>query len=255
MTNSLYIAFRSDNSAGQWGPVGLLDRREGLYRFRYTRGAEHLEGFSPFPGMPYLDKVYESEELFPLFKNRLLSKSRPEYDAYLTWGGFDPDNPPEPIAILGVTEGRKQTDRYEVFPCPTPDTDGCFLTRFFLHGLRYMPEAAVDRVKALKQGDRLALMPDVQNPHDPFAVAVRPMDDEDRFMLGYVPRYLARDFSHLCQSCHPDFNEVSVERVNTSAPLQQRLLCRMSACWPEDFRPCNGGFFDLLTPHVPTPVR
>ena len=111
MSNALYVAWRSgDATQGRWGPVGRLERLGTEYRFAYTKGARSLKGFQAVPEMPHLDKVYESEELFPLFANRLLSKSRPEYEAYLTWGGFDPDNPPDPIAILGVTEGRRATD-------------------------------------------------------------------------------------------------------------------------------------------------
>src|SRR5437773_607881 len=105
MTNILFVAWRSPEPTGaRWGPVGRLEHGPGGYRFVYTRGARMLRGFQPFPEMPRLDAVYESDELFPLFANRLLSQSRPEYHAYLTWGGFDPNNPPDPIALLGVTE-------------------------------------------------------------------------------------------------------------------------------------------------------
>ncbi len=55
--------------------------------------------------MRQLDQIYESEALFPLFANRLLSASRPEYEAYLRWSGFNADDPPDPILVLGVTEG------------------------------------------------------------------------------------------------------------------------------------------------------
>jgi len=104
---------------------------------------------------------------------RLLSRSRPEYEAYLTWGGFDPNNPPDPLAILGVTEGIRQTDSLEVFPCPAPDAEGCYVAKFFLHGVRWMPAVAIERVDELRSGEPLALMLDVQNPHDRWAVAVR----------------------------------------------------------------------------------
>lgn len=248
MTHALYIAYRSnDPEAGRWGPVGRLEHLGDTYRFVYTKGASRLEGFEPFPGMPDLDAIYESDDLFPLFANRLLSRSRPEYDAFLSWSGFDPAQPPDPIAMLGVTEGRRQTDSFEVFPCPTADTEGCYLTKFFLHGLRWMPAAAAERVSKLNRGDRLALMLDLQNPHDPHAVAVRPMADSDRLMLGYVPRYLARDVGTICKRCHPDFIDVTVEKVNASAPLQHRLLCRVNACWPDDFHPCQGGDYEPLT--------
>ncbi|NLE37140.1 MAG: DNA-binding protein, partial [Pirellulaceae bacterium] len=194
--------------------------------------------------------VYESEELFPLFANRLLSQSRPEYEAYLRWSGFDPNHAPDPIVILGVTEGIRQTDAVEVFPCPVPDADGCFVNKFFLHGIRWMPPMVIDRIARLQAEEPLKLMADFQNGVDRHAVALR--TDSDRVMLGYVPRYLARDVWNLVQGCDVDFIEVTVARVNVDAPLQNRLLCRMQACWPDGFQPCSGEEFMPIPSSVPT---
>jgi len=253
MTNALFVAWRAGGTnGGRWGPVGRLDRGPGGYRFVYTRGASELEGFRPFPEMPDLNTIYESEELFPLFANRLLARSRPEYEAYLTWGGFDPDNPPDPIALLAVTEGRRVTDSIELFPCPIPDQVGCYLNKFFLHGVAYVAAAAQQRIAALEPGEPLVLMFDNFNEYDPKAVAVRTHDVRERFLIGYVPRYLAREVRQLCASCDPDFIELAVERVNTGAPLQQRLLCRMNSCWPEGFRPCADETFQPIPAHLPS---
>ena len=123
--------------------------------------------------MESLEAVYESEELFPLFANRLLSDSRPEYVAYLRWSGFEPGATPDPIVVLGVTEGIRQTDAVEVFPCPVPDGDGCYFNKFFLHGVRWMAPAVVERINELTEGELLKLMLDFQNEHDPQAVAVQ----------------------------------------------------------------------------------
>jgi hypothetical protein len=239
--NSLFVAWRPavPQECG-WRPVGRLAYDGQLYRFCYTRGALN-GGFRPFAQMEQLDQVYESESLFPIFANRLLPPSRPEYEAYLRWSGFDPNNPPDPIVVLGVTEGIRQTDAIEVFPCPSPDAEGCYLNKFFLHGIRWMPAWAIERINRLQPGDKLCLMPDPQNPADPRAVAVR--TDADRIMIGYVPRYLARDAGMLLSHCDVYFVELFVEHVNADAPLQNRLLCRMRGCWPEGFRPCSGEEF------------
>lgn len=246
MNSSLFVAWRSSHKGGQWGPVGRLDRIDTGYRFLYTRGARALPGFFPFPGTPKLDTVYESRSLFPLFTCRLLNKSRPEYRDYLTWGGFDPDNPPDPITILGVTEGRRATDLIEVFPRPTRTENGSFAAKFFLHGIRWMAPYAIEKISGLHHGDRLAMLFDEMNPHDEYAVAVRTVDDNGRTLLGYVPRYLARDIRDLCRDCLREDTRLTVEKVNTNAPLQQRLLCRLDTCWPEWFQPCEQENFQPL---------
>ncbi len=247
---SLFIAWRpaTPEQAG-WRPVGRLEHQGGLYRFCYTRGAQKRE-FRPFPKMGQLDRVYESAELFPLFANRLLSKSRPEYDQYLRWSGFDdPDNRPDPILVLGVTEGIRQTDAVEVFPCPVPDADGCYFNKFFLHGIRWLPDAVVERIGKLEEGERLKLMLDVQNEHDPQAVVVR--TEAERMLIGYIPRYLAYDVWQLVDRCEVSFIEMHVDRVNRDAPLQNRVLCRMHACWPDGFLPCSGEDFLPIPADVP----
>lgn len=231
-----------------WRPIGRLEHDGNLYRFWYTRGALK-PGFRPFAQMEGLDRIYESEELFPIFANRLLSKSRPEYESYLRWSGFDGDNPPDPIVILSVTEGIRQTDAIEVFPCPTPDAEGCYFNKFFLHGIRWLPDAAVGRVGKLNEGERLKLMLDLQNEFDAQAVAVR--TEIERMQIGYVPRYLAHDVWQLFHHCDVDFIKLHVARVNRDAPLQNRVLCRMHACWPDGFQPCSGEDFIPIPADVP----
>jgi hypothetical protein len=243
MAKDLFVAWRAGGpTTGRWGPVGKLERADGGYRFRYTRGAKTLEGFEPFSEMPDLTRVYESDSLFPLFANRLLSPSRPEFEAYLTWSGFDPAAPPDPISLLGITEGLRATDAVELFPCPDRDPDGRYSGKFFVHGVRHMPEAARERVDRLKPGESLAYMFDVSNRFDPDAVALRTCDTAGQFMVGYVPRYLAREVHALHSQC-PELVSITVARVNPSAPAQQRLLCQMIACWPDGFCPCGGEAF------------
>jgi len=244
--STLLVASRSSEPHnGGWSPIGRLEFDSGTYRFVYTRGARTAKGFTPFSGMENLEDIYESADLFPIFANRLLPASRPEYEAFLKWSGFDPSNPPDPLAILGVTEGIRRTDLIEVFPCPVPDENSCYLNKFFLHGLRYMSDAARVRVLSLKPEERLFPMLDLCNQSDPSAVALR-TEDGERLMLGYVPRYLAQDVWKIFQGCEPDFIHVFVHRVNIDAPLQQRLLCRMQACWPHDFKPCSGEEFQPI---------
>ncbi|MGA2059132.1 MAG: HIRAN domain-containing protein [Thermoguttaceae bacterium] len=242
MKNILFVAWRSrDQNNEAWGPVGMLVHDVGVYRFCYTYGAEKLLGFQPFPGMDDLNKVYESEELFPLFSNRLLPRTRPEYEAFLRWGGFESGSQPDPITVLGITGGIRQTDSIEVFPCAIREEFCGYFNKFFLHGVSWMPPAAIERVNRLISGEKLSLMPDPCNHFDHNAVALR--TDTERTLIGYVPRYLARDILHLLNNCEPDSIDLVVDRLNTDAPLQQKVLCRMRSCWPDNFKPCSGKEF------------
>ena len=243
MNKAVFIAWRGGGEySGHWSPVAQLEHLDGEYRFVYTRGARMLPGFRPFPGMPDLEEVYCSETLFPLLANRLLARSRPEYQAWLCWSDFDPANPPDPLAILGVTEGIRQTDALEVFPRPVPDSQGRYRSRFFLHGLRHASEVARARIAAMRPHDRLQIEVEDDSPFDPRAVAVL-TDGLERLKLGYVPRYLARDVRGLIAAQRIDAIDVRVVRVNTGAPLQMRLMCSLTTPWPENFEPCSGEEF------------
>jgi hypothetical protein len=199
--------------------------------------------------MDDLGQVYRSEMLFPIFANRLLSPSRPEYEAFLRWGGFDVSNPPDPIAVLGITEGIRQTDFVEVFPCPVPDVQGWYNNKFFLHGVRWVPPIAIELISQLQANTRLALVTEPLNLADRNAVAVFANDGPTK--IGYVPRYLAHDVRKLLEACSPEWVEMIVQQVNLDAPLQQRVLCRLRACWPDGFQPCNGDAFLPIPAGVP----
>jgi hypothetical protein len=243
---ALFVAWSPTKpERASWRPVGRLVHDGEVYRFSYTYGARK-PGFRPFQGMENLSLTYDSEELFPLFANRLLSESRPEYEAYLRWSGLDITNPPDPIVMLGITEGIRQTDAVEVFPCPTLDAVGCYINRFFLHGIQWLPPTAIERISRLSEGERLRIMLDLQNDYDSQAVAVR--TEPEPTLIGYVPRYLARDVSQLVRS---GSIELAVVRVNRDAPVQNRLLCHMRSRWPADFAPCSGEDFMPIPADVP----
>ena len=247
MMNSLFVAWRGNDPEEGWGPVGRLEWADGVYRFCYTHGAQLLPGFGPFSGMRDLDQVYESRELFPLFANRLLSRSRPEYEAYLRWSGFDPASQPDPIAILGVTEGRRETDSVEVFPCPIPDSDGNYQSKFFLHGVRWLSPSGSARLAHLEPHEQLRPLPDGDNEYDSHAMGLHTVRNPER--IGYVPRYLAQDVDTLLRH-DPASVRVLVERVNPDAPLRQRVLCSMRARWPQGFVPCHGVAFEPIPTDV-----
>jgi len=238
---SIFVAARSrgdDNPV--WATVGKLSKEGSYYEFRYTVGAKKLEGVTPFPGLPDLEKVYQMEDIFPIFKNRLLSERRPEYKKWLSWGGFNADDNPDAIAVLSTLGSRRAADSLELFTGPLRLEDGSCCFQFFLHGVRHHVTPEV--LGQLGAGDKLIIRKEDQNPHDQLAVAV---DNQKEQCLGYVPKFFTQDVRYLSVRC-PDEMEVRVKRANVDAPSHYQVLCELRSGWPDGFTPCSGGDFELL---------
>ena len=240
--SELFLAWQDPENRG-WYPVGKLTAEDDKYEFVYTRGAL-APGFQPLGQMQDLRRRYQSTELFPLFANRLLSRNRPEYRCLLEWIDIA-EGEDDPIQVLSLTEGVRGTDTLTVFPRPHPDKDGAYRVHFFSHGVRYLPAHAVDAINELLPGARLFIQLDVQNQHDELAISLR--TGTPPTIVGYCPRYLARDFRQiLAPADDPTEVEVRVQRVNVDAPLQLRMLCSIEGSWPEDFEPCSDGAYTPL---------
>jgi len=95
-------------------------------------------------------------------------------------------------------------------------------------------------IERLESGQKLLPMLDILNAHDTKAVALRTADPA--MMIGYCPRYLAQDVAQLAALSKDRF-DARIEKINKDAPIQYRLLCRLSADWPEGFVPCSGTEF------------
>jgi len=230
---TLFVAWQDPDSR-RWFPIGQLTADGTRYYFSYTEGAreaQQIGGFCPLPSFPDLNVVYESDSLFPLFSNRVLSPSRPEYSEFAQWLNV-PQSEDDPIMLLARSGGRRAADTLEVYPRPEPDNEGKYHIHFFAHGLRHLPKASTERAAQLRVGDPLFLALDFQNPHDPDALMVR---TEDSYIVGYCPRYLLPDAFEITGRA---LLQLAVERVNPPpAPLQLRLLCSLTAQWPAGFRP------------------
>lgn len=236
---TLYIAWQ-DPKSRVWMPVGELTRSEGMFCFRYTLGAQDAMGtgrFLPFGRMTELDSVYESDELFPLFNNRVLTSSRPEFGQFLQWLDIEE---PDPFVMLGRTGGERATDSLLVFPKPEMSEQGRYTVHFFSHGIGHLRQEERRRIADLHPGERLLPLLDVQNDKDAGAIALR--TDDPPVIAGYVPRFLAHDLRELMSGCALDVS-LRVHQVNTSAPSQLRLLCVADAPWPVGFAPCSDSQF------------
>lgn len=236
----LYLAWQ-DQTTRKWLPVGELTQEGKKFCFSYTKGATRSDRFRPFGLMKNMNVVYESKELFPLFTNRLMVKSRPEYNDYLKWLNLSQEDA-SPLSILSISSGTRKTDPLELFPCPSPNEKNQYEVEFFSRGIRYLPPENQKQINKLQPGDLLFLLRDVQNPFDAKALLMR--TDDPMSIAGYCPMYFNHDFNQLL-----DQNEtvsVSVVRVNTNAPSQMRLLCKFQSTWPEGFIPCNQECFEPI---------
>ncbi|RIL05600.1 MAG: DNA-binding protein [Proteobacteria bacterium] len=226
----------------RWIPVGRLSVSGDVYRFVYTRGALSSQSFVPFGGMSDLTKQYESTQLFPVFANRLLPRNRPEYQSFVDWLGLV--GRADPIALLARSGGVRETDSIEVFPLPEPDPSGLYRMHFFCHGIRYLAPGSLRRIGMLRPRDRLFLMLDFQNTKDPLALALRAESPAE--LVGYCPRYLVPDFFSVLKPTDPAAVSVEVNQVNPEAPTQFRLLCSLTAKWPQGFEPCSTPEYEAL---------
>ena len=242
---TLYLAWqhRETEQRRLWFPIGRLDAnvRRTSYRFRYIGGARKAKsevGFLPLVEFPDMTRDYRSSELFPLFRNRTISRSRPDRAEYLH--SLDLPEDSDPVTILSANGGKRITDAFEVFPKLTKSRNGNFRCRFFLHGPRHVSEAAQRRVEELEDGEKLFVALELTNPIGELAVQVQ---TTDYHMIGWAPRYLVNDLATALAEA-PKYS-AKVARFNpVPAPLSQRVLVEMKGRWVrhepmsgEDFQP------------------
>jgi hypothetical protein len=242
---SLFLAWQAPNRA--WFPVGRLnaDGQRPLYVFQYTKGALQAQqevGFKPLLAFPNFDQRYESPELFPLFKNRVLDPHRKDFFDYLRSLDLDPEHP-DPLEILAISGGERQTDSLEVFPKIEKKADNSFSCRFFLHGLSHVSEEAQQRALSLQPGDPLGVSLEINNPKT--VVAIQLTSTQDYHFLGWAPRYLVSDLLRAIAQ-NPKVR-AHVVRVNElGIPLSRRVLIELAGDLPAGFEPMSGAEFQTI---------
>jgi hypothetical protein len=239
----VFVAWQDPDGRTIFPVARLLERPESpRFEFTYIAGERAAEqaGFSPFLAFPDRDAVYRSDVLFPLFQNRLMVESRPDYAEYLSRLGLS--NGVMPVTLLLRSGGRRATDRVELFGRPLVDaTKNAFVYDFFIRGVRHVI-GAEDRIKSLTVGERLYCMDDLQNSKHRHAIAVR---TEPVCVLGFLPEYIAEDLAPFV--AERAASEIYVMRVNpASVAIQHRLLCRLEIPRPKGFEPYSSDRFDPL---------
>jgi hypothetical protein len=252
-TKRFFLAWQSSEESRAWYPIGRLDASKDRYSFGYTQGAIQAKdecGFAPIIDFPDFQKRYDSEHLFSLFSNRAMSKGRvQEYLKLIDLEKLSADSELGKLEMLAVDGGYRATDAYHVFPDITTNAQGCFTTRFFLHGWRYMnadTKKVIADAALLKAGDELYVSVELNNPT---GIAVM-LHSGDYHTLGWSPRYLAHDLVNaMANSPTKSDIKAKVVQINPApAPSKQRVLIELSAHFPEGYEPLNEKQFKLLIP-------
>jgi len=227
MTNCIYLAWQ-DQSTRRWHVIGQLLRSNEGYEFRYTYGVNNIPNFSALSNMPEHKKVYYSPELFSLFKNRLMPKSRPDYSNYLKWLGLKKEAiSVDDLDTLAISGGERETDFFRIIPVPKKNSSGTYAFKFFVNGLSHMTDEAKDRAQTLSKGDSLYLAHDFQNSEDSLALFLRTEDPP--CLIGYVPAYFAKIIHKIKNENESNQIQINVIQINKDAPIQMRLLCEFSS--------------------------
>lgn len=226
MTTSkfLYLAWQCPTTRAIL-PVGrLVDLGQGGYEFTYIRAVRSAieKGFAPLLAFPELEAVYRSDELPALFRNRVMSSTRPDYPAFVRELGLEGVGA-SPMDILARSGGRRATDELEVFAAPTTRGDGRRVIPVLVRAVRHVPGAEA-AIATLSTGDTLNVVADFQNERASHALLLRTAEPR---LVGYLPDYLAAEVAKWPLTAQREL-QVIVERVNPPpAPTSHRLLCQV----------------------------
>ncbi|MDM8346031.1 HIRAN domain-containing protein [Pseudochrobactrum sp. sp1633] len=233
---STYFLNWQDPENRAWYPVGKLFHTQDLYIFAYTKGSLRSSNFVTFGNLNDKNAVYVSNELFPIFANRVMNSKRPDYQRYASWAGLDSQEQSDSLKLMARMGGGKATDNLQVYQVPERDCEDRYRTVFFAHGLSHLPSESQCRAQSLIEGQQVYPLLDIQNPYDRSAVAIRSQDPSS--LIGYCPRYLARDINKLVKGRRNNL-VITIKKVNEDAPPQFMLLCEAVGHWPLNFEPCS----------------
>lgn len=244
---TLFLGWQDRKGSRRWYPIGRLDAdvARSDYRFLYTRGADEARrhaGLTPLEAFPDLETIYESSDLFPLFRNRVPGAGRGDFGDYVRRLDLDPGNT-DPVEILSVSGGERITDSLEVFPKIERAPSGRFSCRFFLHGWNHVHPSGRSALEELSVGDELQVAAEANSPTGAPAIQLQTRDYR---ILGWAPRYLARDLRAAFDG-RDGCLRARVAKLNPSpAPTRQRALIEASGTWPQDYEPMSSPDYQPL---------
>lgn len=215
-------------------PIGRFGYDGRTYSFSYTRAAAALSDFRPLPTFGDLHRRYEIDRMPTIFGQRVMSAGRPDFADYARSLGLEPGRT-TPWRQIVRSGGVRAGDTLQFMEVPSIQ-GGRVCARFFVNGLRYVPERERDaagrriRVSAEEQEGALARL----EPGDLLAVEAENDNESDRWAtlmtsegipLGWVPRLLAPSFRELLSST--DLTATVVRIGGQLAPSHSRLVAEV----------------------------
>lgn len=184
-------------------PVGILTFDGGTYAFEYLPNVAQIAEFRPLLGFRDLTKRYESDELFPLFHERVMDPTRPDFVRVLDELSLDPASA-TPWEQLVRSGGSSEGDTLQVTPFPRESAEGWTCTALAA-GIRYLAKKTVATTAGptrlysdleleaflggLVPGQPLQVIEEVGNDYNAEAQLFFTERDEP---VGYVPDWLAK---------------------------------------------------------------
>ena len=89
--------------------IGYLTLDSGKWSFTYSAEFKHQNSLMPMIDFPDVNKVYESEELWPFFTSRIPSPSQPEVQSLIRRCNIDAENE---VSLLDFFGKRTITNPY-----------------------------------------------------------------------------------------------------------------------------------------------
>lgn len=239
-TQRLAVAWQHPTSR-RIDAVGLLTCGEDGFTFSYLRAASQVEGFQPFLSLPDTGRTYVSANLFPLFAQRVMRSTRPDFERYLNVLSL-PEGTND-WSILGRSQGQREGDGVRLFAEPEVDENSATSATFFASGLRHRlvhDSDVAPALAALNVGDTLTLRAQPDNPSDDLALLVA---ERTGVALAWVPSVLLPYVRAARSTAEPALSVAATK--GPDVPPGYRLLVTLRGRVPAGYQPFSGAGWEL----------
>ncbi|MBB5172436.1 HIRAN domain-containing protein [Texcoconibacillus texcoconensis] len=240
-SNSLLVVWKNKKDSLSYH-IGTLSYGSEKYTFEYTHYQGGLRkvrealrnGYHLHPAFPYLEKTYESADLFSAFDRRIPDESRIGYEDILIELGLS--NEADRMDLLSETRGQISADSYS-FEEPLRLEGNQLHSHFYVNGMRHqgLPSNWTELVSV---GDDVETELEEDNVYDPYAVKVK---TNEGVQLGYVPSIYAQAVHALLKRNVPVHLKVKQIKSHLAPQwwLRVELNCRLDINESDDLYQMN----------------